>query len=561
MLLSLPNGGGPQKLASCCALLWAIFAPDGLLAATPAEIKAAVDRGQKYLIASQLADGSWPRVGGMVDPAPTSGFSVGITALAGLALAESGIRDSHNSVRGAAGFLERNTPDCNETYSLGTAILFYDRVTTANSRARIQTLASRLNAGQQNGTWGYLCPSRGAGGHVDNSNAQFAVLGLLAAYRRVPAVKTAESLSKAAQHFRGCQNSDGGWAYFARESEKSSGSMTAAGLLGIATQHGVSATLKATSGSVDKTPAEPLVADPLADPAVKAGLRYLEQLLMRHANTDLPRTAQEELANSQVPDKLLADIYFFWSVERTAVLYGIDRIGEVDWYTWGADKLIKAQRPDGSWYDSWGSTSGITGTCFALLFLARSNPAPGLTATLAEKTKESQAGRSGSSSARLQAVDAATDGAEKLLAALEQADDQQREKILQQLHDGKGGEYSDSLAKAVNRLSGPWRERAHMALVSRLTRMTAATLKARIDSEDLQTQLAAIKAAARKGDRELIGDIIEQYLSPHDLVRQAARDALKTLSGEDFGPAANAGRVEFLVAHKKWKAWWAMRRR
>ena len=51
------------------------------------------------------------------------------------------------------------------------------------------------------------------------------------------------------------------------------------------------------------------------------------------------------------------------------MLYGLDKIGGVDWYDAGAESLVQAQNDDGSW----GGQRGEVETAFALLFLARSN--------------------------------------------------------------------------------------------------------------------------------------------------------------------------------------------
>ena len=74
------------------------------------------------------------------------------------------------------------------------------------------------------------------------------------------------------------------------------------------------------------------------------------------------------------------NLYFLWSVERVAMMYGLKTIGGKDWYGWGAQMLVKNQNMDGSWTGSHypGSTTPID-TCLALLFLKRSNLADDLT--------------------------------------------------------------------------------------------------------------------------------------------------------------------------------------
>ena len=41
--------------------------------------------------------------------------------------------------------------------------------------------------------------------------------------------------------------------------------------------------------------------------------------------------------------------YFLWSLERVAVAYGLETIGNHDWYAWGARALLATQEKDGGW--------------------------------------------------------------------------------------------------------------------------------------------------------------------------------------------------------------------
>ena len=63
------------------------------------------------------------------------------------------------------------------------------------------------------------------------------------------------------------------------------------------------------------------------------------------------------------------------------MLFNLKEIGGKKWYEWGADTIVKNQRPDGSWRDRF---PGICDTCFALLFLKRANVAKDLTDKLQE---------------------------------------------------------------------------------------------------------------------------------------------------------------------------------
>ncbi len=76
----------------------------------------------------------------------------------------------------------------------------------------------------------------------------------------------------------------------------------------------------------------------------------------------------------------MGDLYFFWSIERVAVIYGLKTIEGKDWYGWGSEVIVANQKTDGSWQEWY---PGIPDTCFALLFLKRANLARDLTTKLA----------------------------------------------------------------------------------------------------------------------------------------------------------------------------------
>src|SRR5207244_3464213 len=79
------------------------------------------------------------------------------------------------------------------------------------------------------------------------------------------------------------------------------------------------------------------------DAAVERGLRNLGKVLAG----DGPRNGKN--AVRVLDPRAGRDFYFLWSLERVAVVYGLEKIGGVDWYAAGADGLVEAQQADGSW--------------------------------------------------------------------------------------------------------------------------------------------------------------------------------------------------------------------
>jgi hypothetical protein len=64
--------------------------------------------------------------------------------------------------------------------------------------------------------------------------------------------------------------------------------------------------------------------------------------------------------------------YYLYALERTGMLYGTAIIGRNDWYVDGARALLNAQKPNGSWAESGPDTMRPAwDTCFAILFLKR----------------------------------------------------------------------------------------------------------------------------------------------------------------------------------------------
>src|SRR5262249_28707287 len=103
-----------------------------------------------------------------------------------------------------------------------------------------------------------------------------------------------------------------------------------------------------------------------------------------------------------------------------------------------------------------------------------------------------------------------------------------------------------ALAQAIPQLTGAAKRKARDALAERLGRMTAATLRAKLQSDDAEIRRAAALACAIKGDIRFAGELIPLLEDPEPTVVRAAETALKTLSGQDLGPSV-----------VKWKDWLA----
>jgi hypothetical protein len=128
--------------------------------------------------------------------------------------------------------------------------------------------------------------------------------------------------------------------------------------------------------------------------------------------------------------------------------------------------------------------------------------------------------------------------------------------VLLRLKDAKGVVNTEAIALAIPKLRPPLAAQARDALIERLTRMTAATLRDKFDEDDAEVRRAAALAVGRKQARELIPELVKLLMDSESAVAQAAHTALKDLSGKDFGPTANADRAARLRAQEAWSAWW-----
>jgi hypothetical protein len=174
-------------------------------------------------------------------------------------------------------------------------------------------------------------------GEGDNSNTQFAALGLWVASRYdVPCER---ALALLAARFRTSQGKNGGWGYTPHAGETPP--MTCAGLLALAVGHGI----RVEDANQKRE-----------DPQINSALKYLAGNLTK-TNEGLPR-----------------NLYFMWSLERVGVLFGVEKIGDTDWYEWGASRLVGSQGGQGAWgLGGYHMSCPLYDTCFALLFLKKAN--------------------------------------------------------------------------------------------------------------------------------------------------------------------------------------------
>ncbi len=124
------------------------------------------------------------------------------------------------------------------------------------------------------------------------------------------------------------------------------------------------------------------------------------------------------------------------------------------------------------------------------------------------------------------------------------ADPLRRDVLLARYRDTKGAAHTHALAGVVAGLKSTEKEKAREALVQRLTRMTADTLRDKLQDEDAEVRHAAVAACGRKRDRALVPDLIVLLEGPEPLMARLAEEGLDEMTGQHLPhPAA-------------WKEWW-----
>jgi hypothetical protein len=127
---------------------------------------------------------------------------------------------------------------------------------------------------------------------------------------------------------------------------------------------------------------------------------------------------------------------------------------------------------------------------------------------------------------------------------------------LEKLREGKGVAYTEALAESIPRLTGEARARAREALAERLTRMTRTTLRDKLQDANAEVRRAAALASAQKELTTLVPDLIALLEDEDAVVPPAARAALRSLTGQDFGAVSSRDREGQMRVAAAWKTWW-----
>jgi hypothetical protein len=420
----------------------------------------------------------------------------------------------------------------------------------------------------------------------DNSNTQF---GLLAVWMsRKHGVPVDGALDLVEKRFMAGQlENTGNWPYAGGGGGVGSPSMYCAGLLGMATGLARREERKKVEpkpeqpASPDKPksgkPNDPFYNPPAPkEPEKKSAARAAtaQDLVIQRAFAGLGLTFAEMIRGGTILRAQGAhgygDLYFFWSLERTGVVYGVQKVGGLDWFDVGSTALVRSQLPDGSW--GGGSYGAEVNTAFAVLFLSRSNLARDLSSKVQKDptSTEMRAGNGPAATQLLPRLPAASPVAPPVLdlpnptgdegitlaSKMLKSADADWKKLLAQARDAKGSTNTRALMLTAANTTGDRKKQAREALAERLARMTPATLRAMMKEEQPELRRAAALACALKDDKSHVPDLIELVTDANDSVVLAAKAGLKSLTGKDFGPAAGAPAGQKALAATAWKEWY-----
>jgi hypothetical protein len=331
----------PMVLVSSSAVLLAASGAKAREGVTRAEVERAIRDGVRFLLEQQDPKrGEWPG-------------QPGTTALAALALMTAGESPDSPAVASALRAIGRVTPEqLNNTYAVGLQAMALSAANPIRFQKLIAHDAAWLERGQirRGGTVGAWTYNPFHGFHGDNSNTQYALLGLNAAREAgIPIDPRTWALARA--HWQGVQGLDGSWSYQAAGRRGGgTGSMTCAGISSL-----VIAEMELVQGH------EELVGDEIRN----CGHVGVNPTLQRAI--DWMATNFSVVQNPGVGQQWT--YYYLYGLERAGRLTGLRYFGDHDWYREGAEELVRRQdRLSGSWA---GDNGPVVTTSFALLFLAK----------------------------------------------------------------------------------------------------------------------------------------------------------------------------------------------
>jgi hypothetical protein len=305
---------------------------------TREDVEQSIKIGVGYLLKAQHDNGSW-------------GASAGESALVTLALLTAGESPASEPLRRAIGYLSNATVNPSQaTYTVALVTMVLAAADPEKHRDEIARYGEWLELAQTaSGAWTYNTAGRRAGGG-DNSNTQYALLGLNAANEAGYAVRP-ETWLRARRYWELAQNFDGSWGYTSRSG--ATGSMTCAGISSL-----IITGLRHVQGRErffgDKIEG---CGDESVSPSLQRGIDWMATHFDVRTNINAGGSWH---------------YYYLYGLERVGRLSGRRFFGNNDWYREGAAYLVEKQdRLQGFWQGQSNEGNPLLTTSFSLLFLSK----------------------------------------------------------------------------------------------------------------------------------------------------------------------------------------------
>jgi hypothetical protein len=305
-------------------------------------VKIAIQKGIKFLRDQEASRGELEKsVATRVVPG-------GLTALGTLALLQSGVPPDDPVIQRCLTYLRTVPPE--QTYVVGLQTMVLAAAAQNQDKEMIQRnvdwlISARLMSGGRLNGWSYGRD----GGVADNSNTQYALLGLHEG--KQAGARIDPQVWQSIRDYYTRTQTQGGWGYHTGDGPIPT--MTVAGFCSL-----LIAGMDLTSGL------ETLQMDGSVD---KCG-EYKDDV---HLSRALERLSSEMPHSAAAIRRAPHTYYWLYSLERAGRLSGQRFFGEVDWYRLGCEFLVEQQRPDGSWAGESHEGVPVIATSFALLFLSK----------------------------------------------------------------------------------------------------------------------------------------------------------------------------------------------
>lgn len=144
---------------------------------------------------------------------------------------------------------------------------------------------------------------------------------------------------------------------------------------------------------------------------------------------------------------------------------------------------------------------------------------------------------------------------QRMSAALRQASAEHREQLLVRYREAKDERTTVSLAHTIPHVTPQLQKKVRAVLVERLARLSADELRAQLEG-DGELHRAAAQMYIRKADATMLPELIQLLTDAELEVADAAHDALRKLTGEDFGPAKDCQPEQREAAAALWLDWY-----